>query len=213
MTPSKNHPEQPTLPDPPAGYAEPYAVSYPTIVLIVGSGVLGVVSAVGFISLLVWIHGGSIISFYTTAVTNGAITWSVDLTQLAVPVIAAIVVTAIVHELIHGLAFRWYGYEVTFGFVPTVGAFYAGAFGAFQKKDELLRVGIAPLLVITSICLPLMVVPVPIVALTATFILILNTAGSIADVYLLWRLLQLPDDTLLYDVDIQQMYLYEPVAD
>jgi len=58
-----------------------------------------------------------------------------------------------------------------------------------------------------------MVVPVPIVALTATFILILNTAGSIADVYLLWRLLQLPDDTLLYDMDIQQMYLYEPVAD
>jgi hypothetical protein len=53
-------------------------------------------------------------------------------------------------------------------------------------------------------------VPVPIVALAAAFVLVLNTAGAIGDLYATWRLWRLPEGTLLYDVDIRHSYVYEP---
>ncbi|MFP9059990.1 DUF3267 domain-containing protein [Natrialbaceae archaeon A-chndr2] len=76
----------------------------------------------------------------------------------------------------------------------------------------MLRVGSAPLVVISAVCVPLLFVPIPGVAITAGFVLVLNTAGAIGDLYALWRLRGLPEGTLLYDIDIRRSYVYEPMA-
>jgi hypothetical protein len=199
-----------TLPSTPEGYAEPYEFRYPTVALLVGSSVLGIVSSVALVALLTLVHGPEVFAFYEVTVDGETTTFAMDLTAIAVPFLAALIVTTAVHELLHGVVFRFYGYDVTYGVAPAMGAFYAAAFGQFQRRAELLRVGLAPLVGITTVCIPLLFVPVPIVALAAAFVLVLNTAGAIGDLYATWRLWRLPEGTLLYDVDIRHSYVYEP---
>ncbi|ELY60548.1 hypothetical protein C491_04600 [Natronococcus amylolyticus DSM 10524] len=202
----------PELPPTPDGYADPYEFRYPTVGLLVGSSVLGIVSSVALVALLTLVHGPEMFTFYEVTVDGETTTFAMDLTAIAVPFLAALVVTTVVHELLHGVVFRFYGYDVTYGVAPSMGAFYAAAFGQFQRRAELLRVGLAPLVGITAVCFPLVFVPVPIVALTAAFVLVLNTAGAIGDLYATWRLRGLPEGALLYDVDIRYSYVYEPSA-
>ncbi|WP_440770770.1 DUF3267 domain-containing protein [Natronorubrum sp. DTA28] len=198
------------LPATPDGYAEPYEFTYPMGVLLIGSGLLGLLSAVVVVGLLSQIHGLELFTFYEVTVEGETTTWTMDLTAIAVPFLVALIVTTVVHELIHGLVFRWYGHTPEYGAVPALGAFYAAVFGEFQNRDDLLRVALAPLLVITAVCVPLLAVPVPIIAITAGFVLILNTAGAVGDLYALWRVGRMPRGTLMYDVDIRHSYVYEP---
>lgn len=210
-TPSNPDPARPPGPPPaPDGYADPYEFRYPTAVLLIGSGILGIVSAVVFAGFLTLIRGPEVFAtFYEVTVDGDTTTYAMDLTVVAVPFFVALLSTAVVHELIHGVVFRWYGHDVTYGAVPSMGAFYAAAFGEFQQRNELLRVALAPLVVITTVCVPLLVVPVPIVAITAVFVLILNTAGAIGDLYATWRFWRMPPKTLMYDVDVRHSYVYE----
>jgi len=204
--------KSPELPSKPDEYDEPYVFRYPVVALLIGSGILGIVSSVALVALLTVVHGPEVFTFYEVTVDGETTTFAMDLTAIAVPFLAALVVTTVVHELLHGIVFRFYGYDVSYGVAPAMGAFYAAAFGQFQKRAELLRVGLAPLVGITAVCIPLLFVPVPIVALTAAFVLVLNTAGAIGDLYATWRLWRLPEGTLLYDVDIRRSYVYEPSA-
>ena len=211
--PTTSTPEpSPSLPPTPEGYAEPYEFSYPTVLLIAGSSLLGSGTAVAVVALLTLVHGPETFTFFEVSVDGETTTYAMDLTALAVPFLMALVVTTIVHEGLHGIVFRYYGHDVTYGVVPSMGAFYAAVFGEFQRRDDMLRVGSAPLVVITAVCLPLLFVPIPMVAITAGFVLVLNTAGAIGDLYALWRLRRLPEGTLLYDIDIRRSYVYEPTA-
>jgi len=199
------------LPPIPDGYSDPEQFSYPMIAIMIGSGLLGIVASLIFIGLLVRIQGTEVFTFYEVTVEENITTFTMDLAAIGIPFLVALVTTVVIHELIHGLVFRLYGYEVKYGVIPSMGAFYAAVFGEFQSRDELLRVGIAPFVVITAICLPLLAIPVNIVAVTAAFVLILNTAGSIGDFYLVWRLQKMPHKTLFYDLDIRHMYVYQPL--
>jgi hypothetical protein len=202
----------PSAPPAPDGYAAPDEFSYPTVILLIGSAVLGLVSVALVGALLSEIHGPELFAtFYEVTADGETTTFAVDLTVIAVPFLLSLLVTVVVHEWLHGLVFEHYDYDVTYGFVPTMGAFYAAAFEQFHERSELLRIGLAPLVVITAVCLPLLAVPVPIVAITAAFVLTLNTAGAIGDLYLCWRLFRLPPGTLLYDADIRHSYVYEPL--
>lgn len=198
------------LPPTPDGRADPYVFRYPTVTLLIGSGILGIASSVALVALLTLVHGPEVFTFYEVTVDGETTTFAMDLTAIAVPFLVAVVGTTVVHELLHGVAFRFYGYDVTYGVAPAMGAFYAAAFGQFQRRAELLRVGLTPLVGITVVCVPLLFVPVPIVALTAAFVLVLNTSGAIGDLYATWRLRRLPEGTLLYDVDIRHSYVYDP---
>ncbi|WP_254810144.1 DUF3267 domain-containing protein [Natronosalvus amylolyticus] len=202
----------PSLPSTPDGYAEPYEFSYPTVALIVGSSLLGIGTAVAVVALLTAVHGPETFTFFEVSVDGETTTYAMDLTAIGIPFLIALIATTVVHEGLHGLAFRYYGHDVTFGFVPSMGAFYAAVFGEFQRRDDMLRVGSAPLVVISAVCVPLLFVPIPGVAITAGFVLVLNTAGAIGDLYALWRLRGLPEGTLLYDIDIRRSYVYEPTA-
>ncbi|WP_255190742.1 DUF3267 domain-containing protein [Natronobeatus ordinarius] len=202
----------PEFPPAPDGYAEPYAFEYPTPVLLLGSVLLGIGSTLGFGGLLLLVQRAEVVSALAQVTTDGGTTgYVIDLTALAVPLFVALVVTAVIHELLHGAAFAYYGYDVSYGVVPTMGAFYAAAFSQFHERDELLRVGLAPLVVLTTVCVPLLAAPAPTVAITAAFVLILNTAGSIGDLYAVWYLRRLPRGTITYDVDIRRSYVYEPL--
>ena len=202
------------LPPTPDGYADPYAFEYPTAVLLIGSVLLGIGSTVGFGALLLLIQGPEVFPAFAEVPADGeASTYVIDLTALAVPILVALIVTAVIHELLHGAAFEYHGYDVSYGAVLTMGAFYAAAFDQFQVRADLLRVGLAPIVVVTVVCIPLLAVPAPTVALTAAFVLILNTAGSIGDLYAVWYLRRLPRGTITYDVDISHSYVYEPLEE
>ncbi|WP_331233381.1 DUF3267 domain-containing protein [Natronorarus salvus] len=200
-------------PPAPDGYADPYSFVYPTVVVLVGSSLLGVLSLAGVVGLLWELQGPALFAAFTDVTVDGETTaYSVDLIAIGVPVLVALVLTAVVHELVHGAVFAHYGHEVSYGVAPAMGAFYAGAFGQFQEREALLRVGLAPLVLVTAVCVPLLIVPIPFVAITAAFVLVLNGSGAIVDLYLAWRLRRMPPGTLLYDVDIDRSYVYEPLA-
>ncbi|MFC4549064.1 MULTISPECIES: DUF3267 domain-containing protein [Halorussus] len=190
---SKKSPPGP--PDPPEGYDDPTQFSYPGLWLSVGLLVLFVLSVAGFGELMAAIRGG-------------APEYTVGLTGIGVAA-ALSVATVVVHELVHGLAYHLLGYRVKYGIALNMGAAYAAAFGQFQTRQDNLVVGLAPLLAFTLALTPLLAAPLP-VALAAFLALVVNTSGATGDLYLTWRLLRMPEGTLLYDVDIRHSYAYYP---
>lgn len=139
-------------------------------------------------------------------------TMQIGSSQFLFAFLAALVVLVVVHEGIHGLAYRLRSYDVSYGVAPQMGAFYAAAFHQFQSRDDNLVVGIAPLLVIDAVLLALLSVPIPIVAVAAFLGLVFNTAGAAGDLYLVAKLLRMPEDALLYDSDVRHMYVFNPEA-
>ena len=201
-----------TGPPVPAGYAEPYVFRYPRTVLYLLPVPLVLGSAVLFGGVAWLIHGrGALTATTRTTVSEGNSVLTIDLLAVGVPFVLALAVTAIVHELLHGLALRYYGYEVEYGFSPSAGAFYTVTPAQFVSRTQLLVVSLVPLVGVTLVCLPLLVVPVPLVALTAFFVLVLNTGGAGGDLYLVWRSVQMPPGTLVADADMHHSYVYEPL--
>ncbi len=191
------HPSTMSAPDIPAGYRPPEPFTYPSGFLAVASVLALVGSVVGFGALL-WVLQGR--------PDGGSITFG--LVELVVAFLA-VVGTFVIHEAIHGLVFRLLGYRVSFGFAAGVPALYTAAFDQFVTRRDNLLTGIAPLVVVTVVGVPLLAAPIPI-ALVAYLVLLVNTSGGVGDCYMAWRLWRLPDGTLCYDADIQHSYLFRP---
>lgn len=121
------------------------------------------------------------------------------------------VAITILHELVHGLVYRARGYRVSYGFVLQLGAFYAASH-QFQDREDDLVAAAAPLVVLDLLPVPLLFVPIPAVALAAFVALLFDTAGAAGDLYLVVRLLRMPDGTLLYDSDARHSYVFYPTA-
>lgn len=203
-----------SIPSPPEGYADPYTVRYPrtALYLLPVPLVLGSVVLFGWLTWLA--HGREILTAVSqTTVVEGDRIVTMDLISVGIPLVLALAVTAVFHELCHGLALRYYGHEVEYGASLTAGAFYTAALDQFVTRDQLLVVALAPLAGISLVCVPLLAVPVPLVAVTAFFVLVLNTGGAGGDLYLAWRSLQMPPGTLVYDADMHHSYVYEPLVD
>lgn len=121
--------------------------------------------------------------------------------------------TILIHELIHGITYQLLGYQVSYGFAPELGAAYAAAFGQFQQRRHNFIVALMPLLVITVIGVIAMTLPDnPFLAAGAFVVLLINTSGAVGDVYIMWRLVMMPPRTLLYDVSVDQMLIFEPAV-
>jgi hypothetical protein len=125
-------------------------------------------------------------------------------------VFLAVVITIIVHEWVHGLVYRVLGYRVSYGLSWRMGAAYAAAFSQWQKRDHNLLAALAPLVLLTPLLITLLAVPNQLLNLAAFAALIFNTSGAVGDLYLSWRLLRLPKDALLYDIDPKTMLIYLP---
>lgn len=194
----------------PDGYSDPYRFEYPKLLLFVSASVLTVISVVVYGWLLLRLQGPDVLPVVFEVGSEGDVAITLSLTQMAIPFLFAFLTVAVIHELIHGVVYQRYGYEVSYGVYWSLGAVYAAVFHQFHSREDNLRVGIAPLAVITVVCLPLLAVPHPIVATTAFFVLVLNTAGGVGDLYALWRFYRMPPGTLFYDINIDQMYVFEP---
>jgi hypothetical protein len=126
--------------------------------------------------------------------------------------LALIPITFVIHELIHGMVYRLFGYRVYYGLSVQLGAAYAAAFGQFQKRWHNLVAALMPLIVITLIGVPVLTVPDSrVLAMSAYLVLLINTSGAVGDLYISYRLLQMPRHTLLYDVSIDRMLIFYPV--
>ncbi len=113
--------------------------------------------------------------------------------------VIALILVLIIHELVHGLFYWWLsGKRPKFGLH---GAFlYAAApEGVYFRRNWFLIVGIAPLLCLTLLGLPLMLIaPAPLVPILL-FFLTFNAAGSAGDMLILIQLLSFSADTVMED--------------
>ena len=185
-------------PTPPPGYRAPLRFRYPTMALQAAAIALLVLAA----PLLVWL---SYALRGDTAVVPPVGTLSVILALLG-----AIVVTVVVHEWVHGLAYQALGYKVSYGVSLHLGAAYAGAFGQWQRRGHNLLVALAPLLVLSPLLLLAVALGGPRVAQLAFAALLFNISGAVGDLYLAYRLLRMPPAALLYDADPKTMWYALP---
>ncbi len=186
------------LPKTPVGFEEPQTFLYPKVALNIAAFGSAIGAAFLFGVVTWWLHG---------APQTGSF-------AVSLPIICAVFLSAVgmivVHEALHGMAYRILGYRVSFGVILRMGAAYTAAFGQMQRRAHTLIAAATPLVVLTAICAPLLASSQPLVAASAYTILVLNTAGAVGDSYLIWRLLHLPQDTLTYDVSGAQMLFYVP---
>jgi hypothetical protein len=124
----------------------------------------------------------------------------------------ALVAVLIVHELVHGL-FYWlfsshrpkYGFQ---GLFP-----YASApSGIYFPRNQFLLVGLSPLMLLTVISLPLMVIlPIAFVPFLLFFI-VFNASGSAGDLIMVIQLMRFSSDTLVED-STSGVIIYGPERD
>ncbi|WP_227131322.1 DUF3267 domain-containing protein [Halorubellus salinus] len=208
---SEHDPDATLLPATPAGYADPVEFRYPMIVLVVLVGVLTVLSLAAFGWVLYVAQGpDALATVFTVTETADSVTFTTNVSVLALALAFGVVGVTVLHEFVHGLAYRLLGYDVSYGVLVGMGAFYTAAFHQFQRRDHNLVVGIAPLVVVDAILLAALFAPDPTVAFVAFVGLLFNTAGATGDVYLVATLLGLPDDALLYDSDARHSYVFHP---
>lgn len=182
----------------PAGYSPPYLFQYPQLGLQIAGLIVFLMTAAG-LGYTTWLLQGS----------PAEVVISFDLTNLIL-VIITIVLTVVIHELVHGLVLRLMDYRVQFGFNWRLPGAYAAVLGQFMERNHNLWTTLAPLVVINLLAAPLLVVPlIPVVSL-AFIVFLVNTAGAVGDLYLAWRLLRMPRQTLLYDVSSDRMLVFEP---
>jgi hypothetical protein len=210
MPTSEYDPPDTLRPATPAGYEEPRPFRYSLIALIGIVAVLVPIAAVGFGVVLWYAQGTALETIFQFEETATSISFTVRSGSVAVAFVGAIVVITVLHELTHGLVYRSLGYEVSYGIAPQLGAFYAATFHQFQQRKDNLLVGLAPLVVLNVLLLPLLFVPIPLLAFAAFVALLFNTAGAAGDLYLVAVLLRAPSGSLMYDSDIRHSYIFTP---
>lgn len=185
-------------PPSPAGYRSPYLFQYPQRGLQI-AGLLVFLVTAAVLGYITWLLHGS----------PADVVISFDLTSLIL-VIITVGLIVVVHELVHAAVLRLMDYRVQFGFNWRLPGAYAAAFGQFMERNHNLWTALAPLVVINLLAVPLLAVPFfPVVSL-AFIALLVNTSGAVGDLYLAWRLLRMPRQTLLYDVSPERMLVFEP---
>ncbi|WP_284009237.1 DUF3267 domain-containing protein [Haloarcula pelagica] len=212
MPTSQYEPSATLRPAAPDGYGDPEEFHY-SLPIMLALILLLVGPALFVFGTLLWDgQGAALADFFGVTVTDDAGFEATIPIAIGGVFVAAVVVVTVLHELVHGLVFRLQGYRVSYGAAPQLGAFYAAAFHQFQARNDTILVGIAPLIVLDALLVPLFFVPIPVVAVFAFVAVLFNTLGAAGDIYLLARLLRMPRGTLLYDSDIRHSYVLYPEA-
>lgn len=211
MPTSRFDPDDALVPATPRGYADPTEFRYPFPVLVGLVLVMVPVAALGFGALFYAAQGPEgLASLVEVRESAASVTVTVRSASVGVAAVGATVAVTVLHEFVHGVAYRVRGYEVSYGAAPRLGAFYAAAFHQFQTRDDNVLVGLAPLVVLDAVLAALLFAPRPLVAFAAFVGLVFNTAGAAGDLYLVARLLRMPPGTLLYDSDPTHSLVFYP---
>lgn len=206
----ENADETTQVPAAPDGYTDSARFQYPHLRLTGIVIVIGPPAALLYGYLLWNGHGPGVLeSLFGFQQSAAGFSFSIPLGTILVTVLAIVAVT-ILHELVHGLVLRARGYHVSYGLAPHLGAVYAAAFEQFYTREDCLLVAATPLVVLTTLLVPLLFVPSPLVAFVASVALLFNTMGAAGDLYLIARLRRMPAGTLLYDSDIHNFYVFYP---
>lgn len=104
-----------------------------------------------------------------------------------------------IHELIHGLAFQYFGAKPRYGFSLQKAVAYASAKGYYLTRDAYIIVGLAPLVVITIASMLLMLVFSGDTHYVIGFIGAANIGGCIGDVWFYLVCRQYPPTLLAQD--------------
>lgn len=193
-----------------AGYRAGTPFRYSALTLTLLSVVVSPVALVVFAWLATTTAGfGTAFPFVVFEETADGFTLALDTVRFGTVFVVSLVGTVVLHEFVHGLAFRLLGFRVSFGAAPRLGAFYTAIFEQFQTRRQLAVAVVAPLALLTPLGVVLLLVPGPHVPYV-WFGLVLNTGGAVGDLFVLWRLRGLPPGTLFYDVDAYTSYVYEP---
>lgn len=120
--------------------------------------------------------------------------------------------TVILHEALHGAVLRTTGYRISYGVVWQGFFAYTTARNQFVQRRHALVCALTPLLLINGIALPLLAVEQRTVIIIAFMALLTNTTGAVSDVLLARRLLALPRQALVYDIDSLHIVLFVPTC-
>lgn len=164
---------------------------YPAVALNLTAGALLLIGAPLLYVLVVRFHGRS----------AHHIVLPLRFLDSAIMLLAA-AVTIMLHEYIHGWGLRLHGYQVTYGVHWRKFMAYAAVYDQPIARRHVLRIALAPVVIITVAMLPLLAFPNRYVVLVAFSALLTNTTGSVGDLYLVWHLKYPPQWTLLSDIDL-----------
>ncbi len=171
---------------------------------IVGLAAFGFISVV-LLLLLKWLRPQDVAEIFTFTIEGTS-----NFLIAILIVIGLSVAMMVIHEAFHGIFF-WYftGARPVFGFRGTYA--FAAAPDWYVPRTPYLITSLAPLVGITLIGLLLMVIlPAKWVA-SLIFIIVLNAAGAVGDMWVVWWLLRCPPDALSNDCgDVTSLYI--PVA-
>jgi hypothetical protein len=138
-----------------------------------------------FFSVMVGLLGGRYISGFV-----------VTLSSLLLGAAIALVAVPLLHEAVHGLAAMLLGIRPSYGIGP---GFAYTTFPDPVGTWAYLTIGLAPLVVLSVIGVPLAAVWNA-GAGTVIFFLVVNAAGAIGDLWMSWRIALQPSDALFTDL-------------
>jgi hypothetical protein len=122
--------------------------------------------------------------------------FSVTFWDFLLGIVIALIIVPVLHEAVHGLAAMLAGVRPSFGIGP---GFAYTTFPDPVGKRAYLTIGLAPLLVLSAVGVPLAAIweaaTGPIL-----FFLIVNAAGAIGDLWMSWRSVLQPADALFVDL-------------
>jgi hypothetical protein len=140
---------------------------------------------------------------------TGPRTFSLGIVAI-VGLFVSVVFMLLIHELIHGLFFWMFTRsKPVFALRPLYA--YAAAPDWFIPARQYWIVGLAPLVLIDVLGLLLIFVASPGWVMVLAFVVALNTAGSVGDLYIVARLFRLSSGSLVKDTG-DRISFYEPVA-
>lgn len=120
----------------------------------------------------------------------------VTLSNMLLGIVIALVLVPLLHEAVHGIAAMLAGVRPSYGIGP---GFAYTTFPDPVGKRPYLLIGLAPLVVLSAIGLPLAAVW-DAGAGAIIFFLVVNAAGAIGDLWMSWRIMLQPRDALFVDL-------------
>lgn len=183
------------------GFQEPKMIKYNFIVLGIVGFILGIICLIIFSFVRLWIENGY---FSTTIVfyVGRDFMWLFGLILL-------FVVTILLHEFIHGMAFKFFGYKIKYGLFAPFAAYTIAENQLIKKRDQFFVV-LAPLFILDTIAVFLLFLKISLLSDIAFFVLVVNTPGSVGDLWVALKIIKYPKGTLFFDYSPKDNYVYIP---
>lgn len=115
-------------------------------------------------------------------------------------VIAAILLTIVLHELAHGITMRRFGAQPRYGVLWKQGMFYATAPGFAFRRNDYIKIALAPLIILSLLAI------LGMWFLSGTFWVaalaiggVINASGAIGDLWITWIVLRFPVTAYVVD--------------